>query len=624
MSLAYLSSFLGATVEGVGIIDFVVFILAACLILVIQSGLLLIFSRMPAWVTLLNQGNEGVCSGRVTVACYLILITVTWYLAFLLSVGYLPTTGVVEKNLPLVLFCYFLGLFLLPTITRLTVRNRGRYIIGVAGVSLTQALLSAAILYLVTGLEDISKKVFLIQFIFAFLLNLPYKMLATVDRAVFDSTNFPNKNSAKIRMSPSAILCLFFILLNGYFFTNTAIDTSARIGFSAIQLFFAACFLTGFGSSSLRKIGVIVPAVFLLSGVGQFSFFHITSSTDSARVAKQQPWSDVKLTDGRNLYVLFFDALVNRRALEKTFNFYEYNYLDKLASIGFREVKGVISASDDSNPTFVRVLTGHDSSNASWAAGKYISGFYDTTVYDVLRRNGIRIQVLMPGRDHGENSNRLNYFFPEARGIRSCDRASSSFIYGLCSKKVAFLLDKIFGLVSAATPFELISKIIARVEYTKKSSHQWLTLAYIWLPGHGDRLADPYHAESFKRGFRMQSPLVINEIERLVQGIRDLDPDPVIVIMGDHGSLIFNEGILGKPNEVEGRPYDSIDLTLDHWGIALSVFPKSFCREQLVDGMTTFNLFPKIFSCMSDSPEKIRSWSQGIPRDTEAAMKILN
>ena len=624
MSLAFLSSFLGATVEGVGVIDFAVFVFSACLILTIQSGLLFISNRFIVWTGLVNQGKGNIGANTVTVAGYLIAISITWYLAFVLRLGYLPSTGVLEKHLPIVLYCYLLGFLLLPIVARSMPRSAVRYIIDIVGITFSQGVLAAILLFVVIGFEDIPRSIFIIQFTLVLFINLLFKRLTNLDLALLDPSNPLDKNGTLISISPSAALCLFFIILNGYFFTNTTIDLSARIGISAIQLFFATCFLLGYGSRSIRKVGTIVSVVFLLAGLGQFSFFHVTSQLDSIRTASRQPWSELQITDSRNLYVLFFDSLVNRRALEETFRFYEFSYLDKLVSLGFREIRGVVSASDDSNPTFVRVLTGHDAIDASWAGGKYISGYYDTPIYELLKRNNIRIQVLMPGRDHGENSDRLDYFFPDARGIRSCDRAARQFIYGLCSQRAAFLLDEFFGLTSAATPFELVSRTVERVVQINNSSSQWLTLAYIWLPGHGDRLADPYYAESFKQGFRTQIPLVTREIEKIIGVIKDADPDPIILIAGDHGSLIFNEGIVGKVNEEAGRPYDLTDVILDHWGVALSVFPKNFCQEQLDDEMTTLNLFPKVLLCMSNSTTKFGSWSQGIPVDTKAAMENLN
>ena len=625
ISLAFLSSFLGATAEGVGIIDFAVFVFFACLILTIQSGLLFISNRLIVWAGLLNEGKSNIGANTVTLFGYLIAISITWYLAFGLRLGHFPSTGVLEKHLPIVLYCYFLGFLLLPIVSRSKARSTVRYVITIVGITFAQVILTASLLFVVMGFEDIPRSIFVIQFPLALVTNLFFKRLAKLDLPVLDPNTSVDKEGAFISITPSAVLCLFFIILNGYFFTNTTIGLPARISFTAIQFVFATLFILGQSSRGIGKIGFIVPFVFLLVGLGQFSFFHISSNLEATKTSDRQPWSELQITDSRNVYVLFFDGLVNRRALKETFAFMEFNYLDKLTSLGFREIRGAISASNDSNPTFVRVLTGRNSNRkASWTNRAYISGHYDTPVYELLKRNNIRIQVLMPSRDHGENSGRLDYFFPDARGIRSCDRAASRFIYGLCSQRVTFLLDKFFGLTGASTPFGDISRLIERVLEINSSSDQWLTLAYIWFPGHGDRLADPHYVEPFKQRFRLQIPLVTRAIEKVVGAIKEADPDPIILITGDHGSLMFNEAIVGRINESTGRPYDSKDVILDHWGVALSIFPKNFCQGQLSDGMTTFDLFPKVFSCMSNATKIVRSWSQGIPTDTEAAMKVLN
>ena len=81
------------------------------------------------------------------------------------------------------------------------------------------------------------------------------------------------------------------------------------------------------------------------------------------------------------------------------------------------------------------------------------------------------------------------------------------------------------------------------------------------------------------------------------------DPNAVIVVFGDHGTLRFR-GITADKVFTEKPLVPLHKVLLDQNGVMLAVYPKDFCVNRIGDGFSTKALTENIIACLNgdDSP----------------------
>jgi hypothetical protein len=283
----------------------------------------------------------------------------------------------------------------------------------------------------------------------------------------------------------------------------------------------------------------------------------------------------------RNIYLLQFDALVSREAfdqlLRKDAPIGEPPWEKPLADAGMRSVANAFAAGDSTIPSFQRLLAlGDDVRVRDFR--RYFGGAMPVPGYVAAHKLGYKVQFLYSSSYFGRHvGGHVDHFYPvETTDV--CDFVPRNFLLAACSPNLPFL-KQLTGADTddTAARARLLSEIRGRVVHAAKAPQRWLTVAYVWSPGHtlaqhdyGSAQSRRSYAESFAREGARAATIA----SELVAFIRREDPGAVVVVSGDHGAWVTRGAETSLPREL---------VDLDHRGVGLFLQPADFCRKRIPD-----------------------------------------
>ena len=240
MSLAILFTFLGSTADGVGLIDFGIFLLAAAFILSFQNIIVALIGKM--FDTKVGSREDFFVVDRSPF--YLIIwalgsVTI-WYSVYLIRIGYVGNSGVIEAYLPLLVFINLSIFGWLVSVSRWWIRRGVR----IAGITLIHIIIIAITLGAISQVEILPESVVILSIPLLIILHIGLSVAGN-SRSNKDAFLANRKIRVSLDFHPVRIVGAGFLILNGYFFSVGTTQFVLVIFFLILQLIFLALLLVG-------------------------------------------------------------------------------------------------------------------------------------------------------------------------------------------------------------------------------------------------------------------------------------------------------------------------------------------------------------------------------------------
>ena len=413
------------------------------------------------------------------------------------------------------------------------------------------------------------------------------------------------------------LVLTIFTLSNSYFFLLVTMSSSRleKLIIGIIIMIMFAAFLRIHG---LYRAAIVFTITLIGLGLGQYGLAAVRSN--HASVLTNSIYSaldDRKISDKRNIYLIFYDALVSRDALQKLYGTVQVPHLEALEELGFRVYDGV-SADQLTLQSFARIISGNPLQPypSVDSLRRIIGGVNSPSFYNVFKNNGYRIQLLFNSQYVIRETKGIDFVLP--RSALNVDKFSLQ--PGSCGFQSRRFL--YFACLGSFHETNFSQKVIERLKIGSDIDFSpSFTFAYLFFPRHTS-----IHSFSGKNETDVKR-YVSDYLERakqlpdkyfgpLVREIRKNDPNGIIVIAGDHGAWL-TRGM---------SPKEAPFFYLDRYGVAVGISPKDFCMEKLKRGTTLYTLIPDILSCLeprtSNDESKIDVGT--LPEDLIRALKSID
>lgn len=283
----------------------------------------------------------------------------------------------------------------------------------------------------------------------------------------------------------------------------------------------------------------------------------------------------------RNIYVLLFDSLVSEDAYRDIYGQDKTPWSSYLRGNNFNVIDNAKAPGDYTQTSFGTLFN-----FGSYNAFLRMTGS-NNPVYQYALDNGYKTAFLADNSFFGVSSGpQLNYLYPSGIANSVCFFAPTYFLLGLCN---------LFKSDAGINNQPLLRQVESFID-SRDKNNQWLTTIYVWYPGHSPGV-DEYTYDSSDKSLEWNSKFVSNAnastyvIDQVVGAILKNDSDPVIFLMGDHGSWNFRG--VDKPSNSVSKDL----LEMDKFGISFAVYPKELCSQYFPERYDTKNLFVDARRC---------------------------
>lgn len=290
----------------------------------------------------------------------------------------------------------------------------------------------------------------------------------------------------------------------------------------------------------------------------------------------------------RNLYLVSFDALVSLDAYKDIYQkktpppWFAY-FRDK----GFEIVPNALSPADRTLESFGTIFNFGESGNMASMVGRTYN-----PVYEVFKKSGYQTAFLNETNYFGyARGSLLDYLYPGKLASKTCNFAPEQFLFGAC-RLFQHKVPGGDGPLTQALLDDFNHFMAKRSEQTP-----WLTVVYVWYPGHSPmensyQYDDSTQTAKWSQKFTGKVEASVAVIDQVVGVILKKDPNSVIAVFGDHGSINFR-GV-----ELPGSPKVPVDqVLLDGLGVSLAVYPSGACPGRFADRYEVKHIVKDLLQC---------------------------
>jgi len=359
---------------------------------------------------------------------------------------------------------------------------------------------------------------------------------------------------------------------------------------------------------------VLVLAFFLRSaGVFAWAAYAEHRGVDTLPAAPDH-FSYPTFVERPNVYLISFDALIPEPIARHFLDIDRLQYVSVMKHHGLRLLRNVFADRVPTVPSFNSLIA----MDLAFFDGLDIQHRYafDTgeipgPLYELFRRNGYKIQFFYQSAYFGRPEGATVDFYGVAREAGICSHVDHPFAFmGFCVPAVLELTNFVSGRENRAYPRFLFE----RIRQVAAEDGPWLTLAYIYSPGHTPLDFNPRRREDFVQYAHefaeRRDPAAAESIDKLIRIIVESDPGAVLIIFGDHGAWM-SRGI-AEEGEPDDAPLTPKEVRQDRHAVVAAVYPENFCVEE-------FRREPYALSRMGRSLAKCLSGGKDVlPPDYQA------
>jgi hypothetical protein len=376
------------------------------------------------------------------------------------------------------------------------------------------------------------------------------------------------------------VLFISFVALNIWAFALCALDIRLRYSF-LLSYLFAFVWIFSFSCVALSRARkfFLISLMFLALTNAIISKYHTLPPKINDDFVKQS--SAVGLN--KNVYILVFDSLISSEAYHQIYDSKDPPWLSYLEKNGFRLIEHVESAGDSTLSSFgVLYNFGLFDQHLSMT-GK------NNRVYEYFINSGYKIAMLSDmGYFGSSKTNSLDYLYPSYGYKSLCAFSPPIFLYNAC-----LLLDNNTGNLDVSHLLHDFDRFLS----ARSSKKKWFTTVYTWYPGHSPS-SNIYQFDGALDTSRWHSTYIssVNSslpvIDGIVGKVLKHDPNSIILVFGDHGSINFR-----SVSSNENPTVSENDVYLDRYGVTFAVYPKTLCPDTFRDGYSLKNLFKDFIHC---------------------------
>lgn len=290
----------------------------------------------------------------------------------------------------------------------------------------------------------------------------------------------------------------------------------------------------------------------------------------------------------KNLYVVSFDALISSEAYIEIYGrqrpppWFAY-----FREQGFSVITDAQAPADRTLESFGAIFNFGSSDRLANMVGRTYN-----PVYAFFKGAGYETAFLNETNYFGyARGSLLDYLYPGKLASKTCNFAPENFLYGACR----LFKHKVPG---GDGPLTLALLNDFKVFMTDRDVRRpWLTVVYVWYPGHSP-MENSYQydggaqAEKWSTKFTDKTEASVPVIDQVISPILQKDPNAVIAVFGDHGSINYRGNTLpGAPKVPEHK------LELDGVGVSMALYPKGLCQDRFKAGYEIRYLFKDLLAC---------------------------
>ena len=329
------------------------------------------------------------------------------------------------------------------------------------------------------------------------------------------------------------------------------------------------------------------------------------------------PLKGVKFRNRPNIYLIVYDGYGNERLHREVFGVDNAAIYEELVARNFKVLStysnywgtwdSMLSVFLADHHYYDLMVGVYDSRIGRWI----MNGTNFNPVLSVLKDNGYKVQYIEATDYLVKNQGNLDYVYPDVSepvytGLRVFNNP---------------LLDRMPSVkVTGAQPNTLVGYVktmtdvlFQRLEETIRDDTPWFTYIHFPLPAHA---GGPFRSlSSWEDVYRENTRKANAHMPPTIDRILAIDPDALIIIMGDHGSYRYSGAWEGANNPNDAFKVNSLDsdlMAVDYFGILMAIRSSGRCNDYIYESMTPVNLMRVIFSCLSGRRELLDSKSADI------------
>ena len=374
----------------------------------------------------------------------------------------------------------------------------------------------------------------------------------------------------------SSVFCTFafyslvLIFIAGFTTSSVLYQSLGLLGVFLIGLLVFTWALTPPG---VMFVGVLV-GVFAISTLVNLALSATSERTEYRGTKLPQAFVPVKFQELRNVYLIAFDSLMPSAVAKRLLNLHSLPYVETLEHLNMRILHNTFADRVPTNKSLNSILAldlkwWDQLDSERWLLE---TGERPGPLYTIFKDNGYSIQFFYSNNRFGPaGTARVDFYGTANSGI--CTKEHQLSLMALCVKEVTDAWQSFLGVEQKAYPQLLFD----RIEETAQSADRWLTLAYIWSPGH-TRLDFNLRRDSvddYRKYFARRSLITAKHIATLVRFVEEKDPGAVLVIFGDHGPYI-SRGLSPE----DPSPLTAKEVIQDRHAVLVAIYPRTFCQSE--------------------------------------------
>lgn len=358
------------------------------------------------------------------------------------------------------------------------------------------------------------------------------------------------------------------------------------------------------------RLAFLLLFLILSYAIGKFG---LTWQQDAQlKIATIQTWDDgfpkADFKKSNNIYLLSFDSLISQKNADHLMHGLQLDYPTMLKDIDFKEIDNAMTVFSPTGPSLnslVRIKLEGFMDIAARYRHLMVSRQVNSMLYQIFTDNGYKIRVAHQGDYFGKGGN-LDSYITATPSLSLCNLPSLPYsMLGACEVSKAIMTTypglAVFRGDGGKTWEELF---LADIERTVEKKEKFLTLSYIYRPGHtlSTYRYSPENLADYQQVFQKNQQELTLDMKDLIGKIQKIDPEAIIIIFGDHGAYVSRDNrSLNEQDYI--KTYDNFseqDWYQDRRGVYLSYHDNGLCEKEFRDLKFVADIGIRIINCMAE------------------------
>jgi len=316
-----------------------------------------------------------------------------------------------------------------------------------------------------------------------------------------------------------------------------------------------------------------------------------------------------KFVQRPNVYLISFDAMIPEALAKSFLKIDGLRYVKAAHEEGLGVIKNVFASKVPTKPSLNSLIAMDESYferqpldvRYSFATGEVFG-----PLYALFRFNNYKLQFVYESSLFGPRERAGVDFYGIAHTQGICKHVATNYAF------MGYCIPWLVGNKNQSDK-KYPEYLFDRIRAVAKSESQWLTLSYIYFPGHTKLSYDPYKEEDWaeyrKEFMSFRDAKATSYLLKLIHVVRENDPNSALIIFGDHGAWMSRG--LSLTDVPKDSPFTKKEVYQDHHAVFAAVYPKEFCRPEFSKPYSIIRIGRSLVKCLSGGKDPL-------PKDYQA------